>query len=53
MSKLLLLVIGCILPPLAVLFQEGLSVQLLLNIVLTCFGWVPGWLHAWYLILRK
>lgn len=52
MSKLILLVIGFILPPLAVALQEGLGSDLLINIILTCLGWLPGWLHAWWIILR-
>lgn len=38
-------------PPFAVAFRSGLfSSDLLLNILLTMFGILPGVLHAWYYI---
>jgi uncharacterized membrane protein YqaE (UPF0057 family) len=39
-------------PPLSVLKRTGCDHHLLINIILTCFGWTPGILHAWYIILR-
>ena len=53
MSKLVLLAIGFLLPPLAVLLTDGLGAQFLLNLVLTLFGWIPGMLHSWYLTMRS
>jgi len=31
-----------ILPPVAVFMQQGCGCQLLINILLTCLGWIPG-----------
>lgn len=38
------------LPPLGVLFKEGLSVSFLINCLLTLFFWVPGSIHALWVI---
>uniref|UniRef100_A0A7E4W8A8 UPF0057-domain-containing protein n=1 Tax=Panagrellus redivivus TaxID=6233 RepID=A0A7E4W8A8_PANRE len=43
-----LLVCSFILPPLAVLFRTGCSVHFLLNLLLSCIGYVPGIIHAIY-----
>ena len=40
-------------PPLGVLLKCGVGMELVLNIVLTFFFWIPGVLHALYVILRK
>ena len=50
---LVALLLAIFFPPLGVLLKEGLNVQLLLNIVLTLLGWLPGIIHALYLILKK
>lgn len=47
------LILAVILPPLGVLFKRGFDVQFLINLVLTLLGWLPGVLHALYVILRK
>ena len=41
----LLYLIAILLPPLAVLFV-GKPFQALLNLILTCFFWFPGAIHA-------
>lgn len=41
------------LPPLGVLLQVGLGIHFWLNIVLTLFGWVPGIIHALWVILKE
>ncbi|RKP08320.1 hypothetical protein THASP1DRAFT_29873 [Thamnocephalis sphaerospora] len=45
-------VLGFILPPVAVAFRAGCGVDLLINLLLTLLGHVPGVLHAWYVILK-
>lgn len=45
-------IVALFLPPLSVLKRTGCDHHLFINIVLTFFGWTPGVLHAWYLILR-
>lgn len=44
------LVFAIVLPPVAVFMTSGLSSALLVNILLTLVGWVPGIIHAvWYM----
>ncbi len=50
-QKLLLIIIAILLPPLAVGLKTGISVHLLLNIVLTLLFYLPGLLHALYVVL--
>ncbi|CAG2113703.1 unnamed protein product [Medioppia subpectinata] len=40
-------ILALILPPLAVLIHVGCTCTLLLNVVLTLFGWLPGVIHAY------
>ena len=42
-----------ILPPLGVLLQVGLGLHFWLNILLTLLGYVPGIVHAVWVVLRK
>lgn len=51
-NKLLLCIIAFFLPPLAVGLKEGVGGQLILNIVLTLLFWIPGFLHALYIVLK-
>ncbi|KAH7703784.1 Protein T23F2.5 [Aphelenchoides avenae] len=39
-----------IIPPIGVFFETGCSVQLALNILLTICGYVPGLIHAIWVI---
>ena len=41
--------LAIILPPLAV-FLCGKPVQCILNIILTCLGWIPGIIHALFVV---
>ncbi|GAB5406782.1 MAG: YqaE/Pmp3 family membrane protein [Aureliella sp.] len=40
------------LPPLGVFFEVGIGLHFWLNILLTLLGYVPGVIHAVYIILR-
>ena len=51
MNKLLLIIIAILLPPLAAFLQVGATKHLWLNIILCLFFWVPGVLHALWLVL--
>ena len=42
-----------IVPPLRVYWQVGLTGQFWLNVVLTILGYVPGLIHAIYIILTR
>lgn len=52
LSKLVLVLIAIILPPLAVGLKAGVGGALVLNIILSLLFWVPGILHALYVVLR-
>lgn len=42
-----------ILPPLGVFLQVGLGLHFWLNILLTLLGYVPGIIHAVWVVLRR
>ena len=50
-NKLLLIVLSILLPPVAVFLKKGVGKELLINIILCCFLWLPGVIHALYLNL--
>jgi uncharacterized membrane protein YqaE (UPF0057 family) len=41
------------LPPLGVFLAYGISTTLVINIVLTLLGWLPGVLHAFWVLAKK
>ncbi|KKX27889.1 YqaE/Pmp3 family membrane protein [Rhizobium sp. LC145] len=47
------ILLAILLPPLGVFLQVGLGLQFWLNILLTLLGWLPGIVHALWVILRK
>lgn len=48
-----LAVLAILFPPVAVWIKVGVcSADSLINIALCCLGYVPGLLHAWYIILK-
>ena len=47
------IIIALFLPPLGVLLEVGLSLHFWLNIVLTLLGFVPGIIHAIYIIATR
>lgn len=44
--KLLRYVLGVLLPPVGIFLTYGLSMTLLINVLLTLLGWLPGVIHA-------
>jgi uncharacterized membrane protein YqaE (UPF0057 family) len=46
------LILAIFLPPLGVAVKRGIDIQLFINIFLTMFGWLPGIVHALYIILK-
>ena len=46
------LILAIFLPPLGVAVKRGINIQLFINIFLTMFGWLPGIVHALYIILK-
>lgn len=51
-NKLLLCIIAFFLPPLAVGLKEGIGGHFVLSIILTLLFWLPGFLHALWIVLR-
>ena len=52
MNRLLLIIICFLLPPVAIFIQNGVGKDLLINIVLTVFFFVPGVIHAIWLVTK-
>ena len=46
-------IIAIILPPLGVFLQVGFGGQFFLNILLTILGYIPGIIHAVWIISRR
>ena len=46
------LILAILLPPLGVFFEVGFKGHFWLNILLTLLGYIPGIIHAIYVILR-
>ncbi|KAJ7740704.1 hypothetical protein DFH07DRAFT_1064157 [Mycena maculata] len=51
-SDILKIIAAIILPPLGVFLERGCGADLLINILLTILGWIPGVIHALYIILK-
>ncbi len=49
--KLIKIILAILLPPVAAFMQVGLTTQLWINIVLTLLFFVPGVIHALWLVL--
>ena len=50
---LLRILLAILLPPLGVFLQVGLGAQFWVNVLLTLLGYVPGIVHAVYIILTR
>lgn len=50
---ILRIIIAVILPPAGVAMQVGFTAQFWLNVVLTLLGWLPGIIHALWIILSR
>jgi len=47
------IIIALIFPPVGAFLKEGFSLQFFVNVLLTLLGYVPGMVHAVWLICRK
>ncbi|WP_148254257.1 YqaE/Pmp3 family membrane protein [Aidingimonas lacisalsi] len=47
------IILAIILPPVGVFLQVGLGVHFWVNILLTILGYVPGIVHAVWIIARR
>jgi len=50
-NKLLLIILSILLPPLAVYLVKGIKKDFWINIILCIFFWLPGIIHALYIVL--
>ena len=49
---ILRIILSVILPPLGVFLQVGIGLQFWVNILLTLLGYIPGLVHAIWIIAR-
>jgi uncharacterized membrane protein YqaE (UPF0057 family) len=47
------IILSVIIPPIGVLLQVGLTGHFFLNILLTLLGYIPGLIHAVWIIARR
>lgn len=53
MWTIILVILAILLPPLAVFLMSGLGKDFWINLILTVLFWLPGVVHAIYLILTR
>ncbi|KAL7418498.1 hypothetical protein Q5752_006956 [Cryptotrichosporon argae] len=51
-SDVFLYALAIFVPPLSVFFKVGCTSQFWINILLWILGWIPGVLHAWWIISK-
>lgn len=52
MSKVLLIILAILFPPLAVFLKSGLGKDLIINIILCLLFWLPGLIHALWVVTK-
>ncbi|KAJ3729566.1 UPF0057-domain-containing protein [Lentinula raphanica] len=45
--------LAILLPPVAVLLKRGCAADFWINICLSILGYIPGIIHAWYIISKS
>ncbi|PBP17825.1 plasma membrane proteolipid 3 [Diplocarpon rosae] len=50
-SDICKIILAIVLPPLGVFLERGCGADLLINILLTILGYIPGIIHALYVLL--
>tara|TARA_B100000686_G_scaffold351571_1_gene450734 strand:- start:1891 stop:2079 length:189 start_codon:yes stop_codon:yes gene_type:complete len=53
LGDFLRILLAILLPPLGVFFEVGLGKHFWLNILLTILGYIPGIIHAVYIIAKR
>ena len=51
--RLISIILGILIPPLGVYLTVGISSALVINILLTILGWLPGSIHAVWIISKQ
>ncbi len=49
---ILRIILAIFLPPVGVFLQVGLGTQFWINVILTILGYIPGIIHALYIIIK-
>ncbi|SPJ22738.1 YqaE/Pmp3 family membrane protein [Palleronia abyssalis] len=47
------IIIAIFIPPLGVFLQEGLGKHFWINVILTILGYIPGIVHALWIIIKR
>ena len=50
--SILMILLTILFPPVPVVLKEGIGTQLLINVLLTLIGWLPGVIHAFWVQTR-
>ncbi|KAF8900311.1 hypothetical protein CPB85DRAFT_1325959 [Mucidula mucida] len=45
--------LAILLPFVSVFMKRGCAADFWINILLCCLGWIPGIIHAWYIISKS
>jgi len=53
MADVVRIVLSMLIPPLGVFFKVGFGMHFWINILLTIFGYVPGLVHAIWVVATK
>jgi uncharacterized membrane protein YqaE (UPF0057 family) len=53
MMDLIRIIFSILIPPLGVFLQVGIGPQFWINILLTILGYIPGVIHAIYIIVTR
>ncbi|KAJ9661148.1 plasma membrane proteolipid Pmp3 [Neophaeococcomyces mojaviensis] len=51
-SDICKVILAIVLPPLGVFLERGCNADFFINILLTILGYIPGIIHALYIILK-
>ncbi|CAK4031580.1 stress response rci [Lecanosticta acicola] len=51
-SDVLLYFLALFVPPIPVAMKAGCGADVLINVALWIFGWIPGVIHAWWIISK-
>jgi len=53
MADVIRIILSVLIPPLGVFLQVGIGVDFWINILLTLLGYIPGLVHAIWIITKK
>ncbi|MEL7178064.1 MAG: YqaE/Pmp3 family membrane protein [Pseudomonadota bacterium] len=53
MADIVRIILSIFIPPLGVFLQVGIGKDFWINILLTLFGYIPGLVHAIWIIAKK